>query len=373
MMNTKIAYIHEWLITWGGAEVVLETMLSQTPGAHVFTTVYKPEVFSHSTIRAHPIHPSFIDRLPFSHRNHRLFLPLLPIAVEQYDLRDFSLLISISHAAAHGILPRPDQYHLAYIAAPARYAWHLYQQYLDDAQLTRGAKSWLVRLVLHYLRLWDLAASKRVDQYVAISGWVKQCVWRAYRRPATVLYPPVDIERFSPHSRRNDFYLVVSRFVPYKKIPLIVEAFNQLGFPLVIAGDGPEKDRAMAIAGSNVEFLGFQSDKAVAELMGKARAFVHMAEEDFGLTLVEAQAAGCPVLAYRGGSAAEIILDGKTGLFVPKQTVESLVESVERFEQMSFNTADLIENASRFSKQRFDDEFSTLLESGMGRTKSKTA
>ena len=362
--SPRIAFIHDWLTTYGGGERLLEAALEVSGPAHVFTTVYKPETFSRSIIGQQTVHPSFVDRLPLARKNHRLYLPVMPFAVEQFDLRAFPLVVSISSAVAHGVLTRPDQRHIAYVSAPARYAWHLYQDYLEDTNRSRGFRSFLIRLIMHYFRLWSASAAQRVDCMLAVSQWTAECIRRAYNRQVNVLYPPVDVDRFSPQPKRDDFYLVVSRLVPYKKVLLTAQAFTCLGYPLVVVGSGPEQQKIAQAAGENVRLLGFQPDERVAELMGQARALIHMAEEDFGITMVEAQAAGCPVIAYGSGGAREIIQEGKTGLFVPQQTMEGLMHAVQHFEdhRTSYRAEAMRQNALRFSKMRFQQQLRQMLE-----------
>jgi len=359
-----IAFVHDWLTTFGGGERVLEAALEVTGPAHVFTTAYKPGTFASSIIGQQAIHTSFLDRLPLAQRNHRLYLPLMPFAVEQYDLRPYPLIVSISSAVAHGALTRPDQRHIAYISAPARYAWHLYQDYLEDAGLSRGPRSFAARLALHYFRLWSASAAQRVDCMLAVSCWVAECIRRAYGRQAEVLYPPVDVDKFQPGQKREDFYLVVSRLVPYKKVALTVQAFTRLGRPLVVVGDGPDYKKVADTAGENISLLGFQPDEKIAELMGKARALIHMAEEDFGISMVEAQATGCPVIAYGKGGAREIVQEGRSGLLVPEQSVDSLIQAVGQFEEHynCYAENEIRRNALRFSKQRFQQQFRRVLE-----------
>ena len=360
----RLAFVHDWLTTWGGAEQVLAAALEVYPEAPVYTLIYRPEVFRNSVIGRHEIRTSFLDRMPFARSRHRAYLPLMPLAVEQFDLREFDVIVSISHAVAHGVLPQPGQLHINYICIPIRYAWHLHHDYLAQSGLRRGLKSIAARVLLHYVRLWDQLASDRVDHFVAISRWVARNVWRAYRRPADVIYPPVDVDRFEALSPREDYYITVSRLVPYKRVDLVVQAFARLGRRLVVVGDGPELPRLRAMAGENVRLAGWQSDESLRELLGRARAFVYAAEEDFGISPVEAQAAGCPVIAYGRGGASETVIDGKTGILYREQSVEALMRAVREFEQAPdrFRVEDLRLNAERFSRERFVREFRAYVE-----------
>jgi len=359
-----LAFVHDWLTTWGGSEQVLEAALEAFAPAPIHTLVYKPEAFGDSLIGRQRILTSFLQRLPGSRRNHRLYLPLMPLAVEQFDLHGYSLILSSSHAVAHGVLTYPDQLHVNYVHSPMRYAWHLYHQYLEETGLTRGLRSWFTRLLLHYLRLWDFQAAQRVDHFVANSRWTAQNIWRAYRRKAEVIYPPVDVDSYKPLSPREEYYLTVSRMVPYKKVGLIIKAFGQLGCPLIVVGDGPLYKTYSQESPPNVELLGWQPKGQLASLLGRAKAFVYAAEEDFGISPVEAQAAGCPVIAYGRGGLAETVVGGETGILFQEQTVEALVNAVHEFERAPdrFRVEDLRRNAERFSRERFVREFRSYVE-----------
>ncbi len=363
----RTAVVHEWLVTYAGSERVAEQMLLLYPDADLFSLVeFLPEELKFF-IQHRPVTTSFLQRLPFANPRFRAYLPLMPLAIEQFDLSDYDLVLSSNHAVAKGVLTRADQLHICYMHTPIRYAWDLQQQYLKGANLTRGFKSALTQLVLHYLRLWDLSTANRVDYFVANSQYVARRVRKTYRREAEVIYPPVAVERFKPQTQREEFYFVLSRFVPYKQVGLIVRAFNQLGLPLIVVGDGAERDSLRAMAGANVQILGHQPEATVIDLMQRCKAFVFAAAEDFGISLVEAQAAGAPVIAYGKGGAVEIVRPG-TGLLFPEQTVESLVEAVKTFEaglasgQLEFPAEKLAYNAERFRPERFQQELSGLIE-----------
>jgi glycosyltransferase involved in cell wall biosynthesis len=287
------------------------------------------------------------------------------MAVEQFDLRSYDVILSFSYAVAHGVVPRPDQLHISLMYTPLRYAWHFYQQYLHESVLSSGPLSWGFRLLLHYLRLWDRAAAERVDTFLAISNWVRQCIWRAYRRPARVIYPPVDLQKFRPAHPREDFYLAISRFAPHKRVDLIVKAFSKMGLPIRIIGEGRDFKRLQREAAPNVTLLGHQPDSSLQDLLSRAKGLVHAAEEDFGIALVEAQAAGCPVIAYGKGGALETVIPNKTGVFFNQQSVESLIAAVNHFEVISqhIDTAALQDNAARFSKARFQQQYLHLVTS----------
>ena len=358
----RVAIVYDWLTSLGGAERVLDAVVELLPGAPIYTLLYRKEVFRGSLVAERAVHTSSLDRLPLARTHYRAFLPLMPWAVERFDLRDYDLIVSLSHAVAHGVLHRPDQLHISYTSTPARYAWS--QPATALRERVGVGRAFAASWALHYFRLWDLSAAQRVDRFVAISHWVRRNVWRYYRRRAQVVYPPVDLALYRPLAPRGETYVTVSRLVPYKRVGLITEAFARLRLPLVVIGDGPEHRRLAQSAPRNVRFLGWQPDHALAELLGRAKAFVYAAEEDFGIAPVEAQASGCPVIAFGSGGVLETVIPEKTGIFYPEQTVESLIEAVERFEkgEVSFDVGELRRNAERFRRERFMSEFRSLLE-----------
>jgi glycosyltransferase involved in cell wall biosynthesis len=354
-----IALVQDALPCFGGAERVLETVADLFPTAPVYTLVYEPGAFVGTRLGERRIHTSFIDRLPGAHRNHRAFLPLFPLAIERFDLTAYDIILSAHYAVAHGVLARPDQLHISYTYTPLRHVWHYHHEYL---RTLRAPTRWVAGPILHYLRMWDRAAADRVDRFLAISDWVAACIWRAYRRKAIVVHPPVDLEAFQPQPVRGDHYITVARLEPHKRVDLIVDAFARLGRPLFVVGDGSARGRLMDRAPSNVEFLGRVTDAELADLLARSRALVHAAEEDFGIALVEAQAAGCPVVAYAGGGAGEIVEDGRTGILFERQTVEALEEAVLALERAPrFRTEDLVRNAQRFSRARFEEELERVM------------
>ncbi len=361
----NIAIVHEWLVTYAGSERVCEQMLLRYPQADLFSLVdFLPDELRFF-IQHRPVTTSFLQRLPAARRHFRAYLPLMPLAVEQFDLSTYDLVLSSSHAVAKGVLTRPDQLHLSYVHTPIRYAWDMQQQYLQGSGLSRGVRAIAAQTILHYLRLWDLATANRVDHFIANSQFVARRIWKTYRRRATVIYPPVAVDQFRPAAQRDEFYLTVARFVPYKRVDLIVQAFTQLGLPLIVIGDGAERSHLQSIAGANVTFLGHQPEAVLVDHLQRCKAFVYAAEEDFGITLVEAQAAGAPVITYGRGGATETVIPGKTGLFFPEQQVNSLIEVIQQVEsgRYDFSVDDLRHNAERFSSDRFQHELSCLIDS----------
>lgn len=356
----RVAIVHDRLNVRGGGEMFLEELCRLYPDAPVYTLIYDPVAFSGSPIAAHQIRASFVDKLPLAARNHRIYIPLMPWAIESLDLSGYELIISSSAAFAHGIRTQRKQLHISYIHSPMRYAWH--QHALHTQQLGFGA--WPVRALLAALRRWDRGAAQRPQHLLANSNWTAACIQAAFGRSSTVVYPPVQVQNFRPAPQRSDYYLTVSRLVPYKRVDLIVRAFSKLGLPLIVAGDGPQAARLQKQAAGNITFRSDQSDAQIAALMGAAKAFVYAAEEDFGIAPVEAQAASCPVIAYGHGGLLETVVEGKTGLFFDKQTDEALIEAVRRFENKDsgFEIRDLRAQAEKFNAARFREDFSNYID-----------
>ena len=360
----KIAFVHEWLIDRGGSENVLEAMLELYPTAPIFTVIADTTGACKSICAGREIHQTFIAGLPRARKWYRNYLPLMPLAIEQLDLRGYDMVISNSHAVAKGVITGPDQVHLAMVHSPIRYAWDLQHQYLEEAGLTRGVKSLAARILLHYIRNWDSRTANNIDYFLGNSKFIVRRIMKVYRRQAEVLYPPVDVSAFTSGNTKEDFYLTASRMVPYKKVDMIVEAFSQMPEKrLVVIGTGPDFEKVRNKASRNIEMRGYQPFEILKETMQRAKAFVFAAEEDFGIVPVEAQACGTPVIAYGKGGALETVIDGKTGIFFEEQTPESLISAVEKFEQLPlFNQQVLRQNAERFSKQRFQKEFQAFIE-----------
>lgn len=364
----KIAIVHEWFTSHAGSEKVVEQILNIYPHADLYSLVDFLPPHQRAFIKNKVVNTSFIQTLPFAKKAFRNYLPLMPIAVEQFDLSAYDLIISNHHAVAKGVITRPDQLHISYVHTPLRYGWELQHQYLRQSGLNKGLKGLLTRAILHYLRLWDVGSVNRVDCYWANSHHIARRVEKTYRRSADVLYPPVDVGRFKASGQRDDFYLTVSRFVPYKRVDLTVKAFSQLGLPLVVIGDGDSRAMLQHLAqksgDNNIQFLGKQPDSVVADYMQRCRGFIFPPEEDFGITPVEAQSAGAPVIAYARGGQSETVIHGKTGLLFPEQTVESLVESVKRLHSGGdqFDSQVLRAQAERFSTACFQQRFEALVD-----------
>jgi O-antigen biosynthesis alpha-1,3-mannosyltransferase len=360
--NLRVALVHDWLVTYAGAERVLEQLLVMFPDADVYTLLDLLKPQDRGFLNGANVHTSFIQRIPLLHRRHRAMLPLMPLAVEQFDMSAYDIVISSSHAVAKGVLTGPGQLHISYCHSPMRYAWDLQHQYLREADI-RGAKGWLARFFLHRLRLWDVRTANGVDAFVANSRFIAKRLRKTYRRSSRVIHPPVDVDAFALRTDKEDFFLAASRLVPYKRMPLIVEAFSAMpDRHLVVVGDGPEMDRVRAAAGRNVEVVGWKSSNALRDLMQRARAFVFAAEEDFGITPVEAQACGTPVIAYGGGGVAETVIDGDTGVFFQRQSVPDLIDAVNRFDRADLLGPDAIRhNAERFGADVFRERMAKFV------------
>ena len=364
----RVAIVHDWLVAFAGAEKVLEQIIMCFPDADLFSVVDFME--ERSWMRGKKVTTSFIQKLPQAKKRYRSYLPLMPLAIEQLDVSGYDLVISSSHAVAKGILTGPDQIHISYVHSPIRYAWDLQHQYLQQSNLTAGVKSLLARLVLHYMRNWDNRTSNSVDHFIANSAFIARRVKKVYHRDSHVIFPPVDVEAFQLCEVKEDFYLTASRMVPYKKIDLIVEAFAKMPErKLIVIGDGPDMRKIRDKATPNIEIMGYQPFSVLQDKMRRAKAFVFAAEEDFGISVVEAQACGTPVIAYGKGGALETVLDGSharpTGLFFDAQTTASIIDAVEGFEHgaVKINPADCRANAERFSIKHFRDGLRAYVQS----------
>jgi len=360
----KIAIVHDWLVTFGGAERVLAEMLRMWPDADLFTLV---DFFSDAD-RRHLLGKrattSFIQKLPKAQEKYRSYLPLMPYAIEQLDLSAYDIILSSSHAVAKGVLVGPDQLHICYCYSPIRYAWDLQHQYLAESGLVSGPKSWLARLILHRIRNWDVRTANGVDHFIADSDYIGRRILKAYRRSATTIYPNVAVDDFTLQPQKEDFYLTGSRMVPYKKIDLIVRAFSRMpDRKLVVIGDGPQYEKVLRDAGPNVTVMGYQPFEVLRDHMQRARAFVFAAEEDFGIIPIEAQACGTPVIAFGKGGARETVVDGKTGVFFEEQSEAAIQAAVERFEAaFESDPVAIRAHALRFSPERFRTELKAFVD-----------
>ncbi|MDH4184197.1 MAG: glycosyltransferase [Nitrospinota bacterium] len=354
----KIALVHDWLTGMRGGEFVLEALCGIFPQADIYTLLHIPGAVS-PAIEGHRITTSFIQRLPEVERRYRWYLPLMPAAIESFRLEGYDLVISSSHCVAKGVRPGGAP-HLCYCHTPMRYAWDMYHHYFNRQRMGR-APLFAIERIMPLMRKWDLATTERVDSFVANSAYVAGRIKRIYRRDADVIHPPVDVEYYShgPAQARGDHYLMVSAFAPYKRIDLALEAFGRMGKRLIVAGGGEDDKRLRSGAGPNITFLGPVSQEKLRELYKSAAAFIFPGEEDFGITPVEAMAAGAPVIAYGAGGALETVAgldsDKPTGLFFKEQTVEGLVSAVEEFEKRrgDLRPENMVERAANFSREIF--------------------
>lgn len=370
--HMKVAIIHDWLVTYAGAERVLEQMIDSFPDADLFSTVDFLSEKDRSFLRGCRVTTSFIQKLPFARKHYRQYLPLMPLAIEQFDLSEYDLVISSSHAVAKGVLVGPDQIHICMCYSPIRYVWDLQHQYLKESGLDHGVKGWLARYMLHKIRLWDMRTAAGVDTFIAISHFIERRIRRVYRRDSVVVYPPVDVDAFAFQPKKEDFYFTASRMVPYKKIDLIVEAFSAMpNKRLIVIGDGPDFQKIQKVAGPNITLMGYQPFNVLKDHLQRAKAFVFAAEEDFGIAPIEAQACGTPVIAYGKGGALETIDDGtkqspQSGLFFKRQTIVDICEAVNRFENETvIEPESCRKNAERFSIANFRQRFSQVVASAI--------
>lgn len=368
VINTAV--VADWLVTYAGAERVLCEMLKTVPHADLFAVIdFIDETTRKKYFQGKLAQTTFIQHLPFSQKKYRNYLPFMPYAIEQLDVSKYDVVISSSHAVAKGILTGPDQLHISYVHSPIRYAWDLQHQYLNELNLNKGIKSLIIRWLLHKIRMWDYRTSNGVDYFIANSKFIARRIKKVYGRDADVIYPPVNTDMFQPKDNKDDYYVTASRMVPYKKIDLIVESFSHMkDKKLVVIGDGPDMEKIKAKASSNIEILGYQNNDVMQEYMRNAKAFVFAAEEDFGITPVEAQACGTPIIAFGKGGALETVVgknaENPTGVFFEEQKIESVVTAVNSFEreQHIYTPENCRLNALKFSTDRFNQEFSKYIE-----------
>jgi glycosyltransferase involved in cell wall biosynthesis len=353
----KVAIVHYWLMSMRGGEKVLEQLCIAYPQADIFTLVCRPDRIS-STIKQHKITTSFIQRIPGGVSFYQSLLPLMPLAVEQFDLTGYDLILSQETNVSKGPVTTYKSLHINYCHTPMRYAWDMYHQYLNESRLGFFKKI-VMAITMNYIRIWDVTASNRVDLFIASSRNAQARMWKHYRRDAAVIYPPVDVSGFRPGGEVGDFYLMLGQIIPYKRVDLAVEAFNRSGKKLVIVGVGSESEKLRAIAKENISFLGSQPFEVIRELYRTCKAFIFPGEEDIGITPLEAQASGRPVLAFARGGALETVLDGQTGLFFLEQTHEALQDVILRFENgaHSITPEKCVTNAMTFSNESFREQF----------------
>ncbi|MED8589040.1 glycosyltransferase family 4 protein [Escherichia coli] len=365
----SIGIVADWLVTYAGAERVIKEIIDIYPNSDLYSVVDFLSEQSRSYFHGKKASTTFIQKLPRAKKAYQKYLPLMPLAIEQLDVSSHDVIISSSHAVAKGILTGPDQLHISYVHSPIRYAWDLQHQYLRESHFDKGVKGILAKYLLHKIRQWDYRTANGVDHFIANSQFIARRIHKVYGRTADVIYPPVDVHRFLMNTSKQDYYLTASRLVPYKKIDLIVEAFSNMPDKrLVVIGNGSEMVKIKSKAKSNIEILGYQPDSVMLEHMQNAKAFVFAAEEDFGITPVEAQACGTPVVAFGKGGSLETVrpygVDKPTGVFFDEQSVPSLVKAINFFDTVSdkIEPQDCRENAMRFSVEIFKNNLSKYVE-----------
>ena len=360
----KIAIVHDWFVNPGGAENVIQAIIDIFPDADLFSVVdFFDDEQRKKYLRGKSTKNTFIQRLPFAKKKYRAYLPLMPFAIEQLDLTEYDLVISSSHAVAKGVLTSPNQLHLCYCHSPIRYAWDMKFEYLKESGLTNGFKSLVARYFLHKIRMWDFISSHNVDAFIANSHFIKRRIEKSYRRDSDVIFPNVDVNAFSLHVDKDDFYFTASRLVPYKRLALIAEAFSKMpDKKLIIIGDGPERNKVerIASASDNVSYLGYQDYETLKDHMMRAKAFIFAAEEDFGIVPLEAQACGTPVIAFGKGGSLDTVIDKKTGIYFYQQTTNSIIEAVSEFEKnrdLLLDASEIRAHAMNFSTDVFKTNF----------------
>ncbi|MCD6578028.1 glycosyltransferase [bacterium] len=356
----KIAIIHDWLITYRGGERVLEAILEIFPKADIFTLFSKGKEIPQK-ISSRVKGTSFLQNMPFISKAYRHYLPLMPIAIELFDLSKYDLVISTSHAVAKGVLIHPGTIHFSYIHSPMRYIWDRYSDYFGNMH---GLKRWIMDFIFNYLRIWDTVSANRVDHFIANSSFVKKRIQKYYNRDSEIIFPPVDIAPFVPENiKKKDYYLVLSAFTPYKKIELAIEAFKRTDKKLIIAGSGSlsKKYRKLARDCDNISFVISPKDETKIKLYQEAIAFIFPGFEDFGMTMVESIASGTPVIAFGKGGALDIIKDGVNGILFEKQTVNSLREAIKKSENMKWEYKRITETAGGFKKEIFSNKIRKII------------
>lgn len=360
MKDIKVALIHDWLTGRRGGEKVLEIFAEIFPQAPIYTLFHFPGS-QVEIIEKSEIFTSFLQKMPLLKKKYRSYLPFFPLAVELFDLQEFDLVISSSHCVAKGVIPRPDALHICYVHSPVRYAWNQYFSYFSPQRLGLLSR-FIIPPIIHKLRLWDESSSHRVDHFVANSKTVGWRIQKYYRREAVVIHPPVDTDFFKPSELEDDYYLIVSALSPYKRIDIAIEAFNRTGFPLKIVGVGPDNKKLRKMAQSNIQFLGVLDDQDLIQAYQGAKALVMPGEEDFGINSLESQACGVPVISYCRGGATETVIPEMTGLFFSKLSAESLCETLDKFEGITFNKNKIRDNALNFSRDKFKEKMIVLFQ-----------
>jgi len=362
LKNKKIAIVHDWLYAAGGAEVVLAKLLQMFPKADIYTMVDLLPKKHRDFLEGHQIYTSILQKYSFVAKNHKYFIPIMPYLVEQFDLSQYDLIISDSHFVAKGVITAPKQLHIAYIYSPVRYGWDMYFDYDKAGAFGKGLKNLFMKRWLHKLRIWDFVSAQRADFLISSSKFIQKRVKKYWGRDSTLVYPAIEIDDTIYCEKKQEYFVTLSRLIEYKKIDIMIEAFNELPQKkLIIIGEGRMKEKLQKISKSNITFTGYLPKNEAMEIVSKAKAFIFMAKEDFGIVPIEAQACGTPVIAYADGGAEETILKDKTGVFIEKQDKESLKEAILNFKIENFSPSVCREFAKNFSSFNFEKQLTTIL------------
>lgn len=358
----RIALVHDYLVQYGGAERVLEALCEIFPLAPIYTLVYDEKLFA-SRFGNRKIYTSFLQNFPLSKTHHRAFPVLMPMAIESFDLSSYDIVISDSNSYAKGVITGPETLHICYCHTPMRYAWDNYYSYAEGSSFSSVIKK-IIPLAMNYIRLWDKISADRAEKFIANSNFVKSRIKKYYQKNAEVVYPPVDISFYDTKKevKKENYFLIVGRLIPYKRFDLAVEAFNILNLPLKIIGEGPELKKLKSLAGPNIEFLGWRQDEEIRNYYAGAKAFLFPQEEDFGIVALEAMASGAPLIAYRGGGALESVQEGVNGVFFDSQNVESVVRAVEKFQRKKFDSKAIKDSIRKFDKKLFQNKIKGIVE-----------
>ena len=366
----KIALVHDYLVQYGGAERVLECFTEIWPYAPIYTLIYDEEK-THGIFKNKRIYTSFLQNFPYSRKNHRIFPPLMPPAIEQFDLSQYDIVLSDSSSYAKGVITPPETLHICYCHTPMRYAWDDCQKYIEEFGFPGFVKKF-IPFLMNYIRVWDRMSADRPDEYIANSKFVAGRIRKYYRKNSTVINPPIDIQKFRLDEKKENYFLMVGRLMTYKRFDIVIEAFNRLKWPLkIIGGQGPDKKRLMKMARSNIEFTGRLSDEDLAKTYARAKAFIFPQEEDFGIVAIEALASGKPIIAFRGGDIVEHVQEGQEGLFFDEQTPEALVEVLQKFNSENFDSQKIREKALPFNREIFKRKIKHHIENSLENFKKK--
>ncbi len=363
----KIAFVHDYLVQYGGAERVLQAFTEIWPQAPIYTLIHDAEAVHHQ-FDDKEVRTSFLQKIPFAKKHHRIFPPLMMLAIEQFSLDYYDVILSDSSSFAKNIITKPNTLHISYCHTPMRYGWDDCQYYTQEYSFPKIVKM-ISPALMNYIRMWDWQATNGVDKFIANSKFVQGRIKKYYNRKSVVINPPVDVNKFyiSPENELGNYFLLVGRMMKYKKMDLVIRAFNKMKLPLKVVGRGVEFKNLQKIAGPTVEFLGRVSDEELRKIYSQARAFIFPQEEDFGIVAIEALASGRPVIAYRAGDVEEHIENGRSGIFFDRQTEDDLIQAVKRFQKTNFDSHYIRQQSLKFDKERFKTKIKKLVEErGLG-------